>query len=133
LYLAEFEGRCIGAVIVFRFRGKTYLKYEVVDDDYRDQRPVYAMLWRSIEESAQDGDHTYDFGRTEKDNTGLADFKSRWGTTRVELPYHFNPPGDAPSVVDSSSLKYRVFTGVFRLMPTALSKRIGEKIFRHFG
>ena len=133
LYLAEFEDRCIGAVIVFRFKGTTYLKYEVVDDDYRDQRPVYAMLWRSIEESAQDGDHTYDFGRTEKDNKGLIGFKSRWGTTEVELPYHFTPPGDAPSVVDSSSFKYRLFTGVFRRMPTVLSKRIGEKIFRHFG
>ena len=133
LYLAEFEGRCIGAIIVFRFMGKTYLKYEVVDDDFRDQRPVYAMLWKSIEESAQDGDHTYDFGRTEKDNTGLAGFKSRWGTTQIELPYYFNPPGDALSVVDSSSLKYKLFTGFFRRMPTALSKRVGEKIFRHFG
>lgn len=133
LYLAEFEGRCIGAVVVFRFRNTTYLKYEVVDDDYRDQRPVYAMLWKSIEESAREGDHTYDFGRTDRDNQGLVGFKSRWGTTEVEIPYHIVPGRDALSLVQSSSLKYRLFTGVFRRMPMALSVRIGERIFRHFG
>jgi hypothetical protein len=133
LYLAEFEGRSIGAVIVFRFRGKTYLKYEVVDDAFRDTRPVYAMLWKSIEESALDGDHTYDFGRTEKDNTGLVGFKSRWGTEQVDLPYYFFPPSEGLSVVKSSSLKYKLFTGVFRRMPTSMSVRIGERLFRHFG
>ena len=133
LYLAEFEGRSVGATIVIRYRGKTYLKYEVVDDAFRETRPVYAMLWKSIEESALDGDHTYDFGRTEKDNTGLAGFKSRWGTEQVDLPYYFYPPGEGLSVVKSSSLKYRLFTGAFRRMPTALSIRIGAKIFRHFG
>jgi hypothetical protein len=37
------------------------------------------------------------------------------------------------SVVRSDSLKYRLFTGAFRRMPPALSIKLGERIFRHFG
>jgi len=133
LYLAVYEGRAIGAVIVMHWRGTTWLKYEVVDDVHRELRPVYALLWKSIEDACAAGDHTYDFGRTERDNEGLAAFKSRWGTERVPIPYFFRPPGDAPSVADSSSLKYRLFTGTFRHLPAGLSAWIGARIFRHFG
>lgn len=133
LYLAEHEGRAVGAVIVMYWRGKTWLKYEVVDDTRRELRPVYALLWESIEDACAAGDHTYDFGRTERDNEGLASFKSRWGTERVPVPYFFRPAADAPSTAESTSLKYRIFTAAFRLLPTGVSAWIGARIFRHFG
>jgi hypothetical protein len=63
----------------------------------------------------------------------LNEFKQRWGTTRVELPYYFDPPHEGVSVVRSDSLKYRLFTTAFRRMPESWSIRIGERIFRHFG
>jgi len=55
------------------------------------------------------------------------------GTTRVELPYYFDPPAEGLSVVRSDSLKYRLFTTAFRRMPEAWSIAIDRRIFRHFG
>jgi hypothetical protein len=81
----------------------------------------------------QAGDRAYDFGRTAADNAGLCEFKARWGTTRAELPYYFDPPREGISVVRSNSLKYRLFTAAFRRMPEALTVRLGGRIFRHFG
>jgi hypothetical protein len=63
----------------------------------------------------------------------LNEFKGRWGTTRVELPYYFDPPSEGLSVVKSGSLKYRLFTTAFRRLPEAWTVRVGERIFRHFG
>lgn len=133
LYLAEYEGACAAALIVIRYRGVTYAKYEGVDEEYRGLLPVNPLFWRSIEDACRAGDHSYDFGRTAADNRGLNEFKSRWGTRRVELPYYFHPPGEGLSVVKSASLKYRLFTAAFRRMPLGLSIRLGERIFRHFG
>jgi lipid II:glycine glycyltransferase (peptidoglycan interpeptide bridge formation enzyme) len=91
------------------------------------------LLWNSMRDAIQAGDHFYEFGRTAADNVGLMEFKQRWGTTQVELPYYFDPPREGISVVRSDSLKYRLFTTAFRRMPESWSIRIGERIFRHFG
>jgi CelD/BcsL family acetyltransferase involved in cellulose biosynthesis len=133
LYMAEYDGKCVASLIVIRHRGVVLAKFEGVDEQYREVLPVYALLWKTIVDACAAGDHTYDFGRTASDNRGLNEFKSRWGTERVELPYYFYPPNAGISVIKSSSLKYRLFTGAFRRLPTALSIRLGERIFRHFG
>jgi CelD/BcsL family acetyltransferase involved in cellulose biosynthesis len=133
LYLAEHESKAYAGLIVVRYNGVTYAKYEGVDETRRDLVPLYPLFWRSIEDAVLAGDRFYDFGRTAADNPGLNEFKQRWGTTRVELPYYFDPPREGVSVVRNDSLKYRVFTAAFRRMPESWSIKIGERIFRHFG
>jgi CelD/BcsL family acetyltransferase involved in cellulose biosynthesis len=133
LYLAEHEGKAYAGLIVVRYNGITYAKYEGVDETRRDLVPLYPLFWKTIEDAVHAGDRAYDFGRTAADNPGLNEFKQRWGTTRVELPYYFDPPREGVSVVRSDSLKYRLFTAAFRRMPESWSVRIGERIFRHFG
>ena len=133
LYLAEHEGHAVAALIMMRHLGVTYAKYEGVDETRRDLVALYPLIWKTIEDAVLAGNHTYDFGRTAADNPGLCEFKQRWGTNRVDLPYYFDPPGEGLSVVKSASLKYRVFTGAFQRMPASLAVRIGERMFRHFG
>jgi CelD/BcsL family acetyltransferase involved in cellulose biosynthesis len=133
LYLAEHESKAVAGLIVIRFNGVTYAKYEGVDETRRELVALYPLFWKTIEDAVHAGDRCYDFGRTAGDNPGLNQFKERWGTTRVELPYYFDPPAEGLSVVRSDSLKYRLFTTAFRRMPESWSIRIGERIFRHFG
>jgi FemAB-related protein (PEP-CTERM system-associated) len=133
LYIAEHEGVPVAAIVTASFNGTTYLKYEVSDERARDLAPIHALVWRTIQDAIRSGDREYDFGRTAADNPGLNEFKQRWGTMRVELPYYFEPPREGVSVVRSDSLKYRLFTSAFRRMPESWSIRIGRRIFRHFG
>jgi hypothetical protein len=133
LYVAEHNGAAVAALLMLRYNGVTYAKYEGVDETRRDLQALYPLFWKTIEDAVLAGDRAYDFGRTAGDNPGLCQFKQKWGTTQTEMPYYFNPPGEGVSVVKSDSLKYRVFTGAFRRMPPALAVKIGERIFRHFG
>jgi CelD/BcsL family acetyltransferase involved in cellulose biosynthesis len=133
LYLAEHEGTAVAALIMLRYNGVTYAKYEGVDETRRDLQALYPLFWKTIEDAVLAGDRVYDFGRTAGDNPGLCQFKQKWGTTQTEMPYYFDPPGEGMSVVKSDSLKYRLFTGAFRRMPAGLAVKIGGRIFRHFG
>ncbi len=133
LYLAEHEGTAVAGLIMMHYNGVTYAKYEGVDETRRELVAIYPLFWQTIEDAIHAGDRWYDFGRTAADNPGLNEFKQRWGTRQVELPYYFDPPGEGVSVVKSDSLKYRLFTKVFRSMPAAWTVRVGERIFRHFG
>lgn len=133
LYLAEHESKAIAGLIVIRYHGVTYAKYEGVDETRRELVALYPLFWKTIEDAIHAGDRFYDFGRTAGDNRGLNEFKQRWGTTQIELPYYFDPPREGLSIVRSDSLKYRLFTNAFRRIPESWSIRIGERIFRHFG
>lgn len=133
LYLAEHEATPVAALIMVRYGGVTYAKYEGVDETRRELVALYPLFWKTIEDAILAGDREYDFGRTDADNVGLNEFKKRWGTTVVELPYYFDPPAEGMSVVRSDSLKYRLFTGAFRRMPASWAVGIGARIFRHFG
>ena len=133
LYLAEAEGRSVASLIVIRYKGVCYAKYEGIDDTARHLQPIYPLFWETIRDACVNGDVLYDFGRTASDNQGLMDFKRRWGTEEVALPYYSAPPGDSLSTVRSDSLKYRLFTGTFRRLPIGMSAWIGARIFRHFG
>jgi hypothetical protein len=134
LYLAEHESKPVAGLIVVRYQGVTYAKYEGVDETRRELVALYPLFWKTIEDAVLAGDRSYDFGRTAADNPGLNQFKQRWGTTQIELPYYFDPAHQsAASVIRSDSLKYRLFTTAFRRMPESWSIQIGRRIFRHFG
>ncbi|MDH3198118.1 MAG: GNAT family N-acetyltransferase [Candidatus Krumholzibacteria bacterium] len=133
LYLAEHGGRPLAGLIVVRFAGVTYAKYEGVDEERRDLLPVYPLLWQAIADACVAGDQAFDFGRTATDNPGLMAFKSRWGTESIEMPYYFSPPSEGLSTVRSDSFKYRAFTGVVRRLPASVGVWLGARIFRHFG
>jgi len=133
LYLAEHDGRPAAGLVVLRFKGVAYAKYEGVDAAFQRVLPIHGLFWKAIEDTALAGDHTFDLGRTAADNTGLNAFKSRWGTQTRPIPYLFHPPSEGVSVVKSDSLKYILFTSLFKRMPMSLSVRVGERIFRHFG
>ncbi len=133
LYIAEHEGTPVAALITVRCNGVTYAKYEGVDETRRELVALYPLFWKTIEDAVAAGDRAYDFGRTAADNRGLNEFKKRWGTAQVDMPYYFDPPAEGVSVVKSDSLKYRLFTATFRRLPEAWTVRLGERIFRHFG
>jgi hypothetical protein len=133
IYLAEFEGVNVASLVTTRFNGVAVAKYEGIDLRYRRVLPIHALLWTSIREAAESGDRTFDLGRTAMDNVGLNEFKSRWGTERVEVPYYYYPETEGLSVVKSDSWKYRLFTSVFRRLPYRANAWLGGRIFRHFG
>jgi lipid II:glycine glycyltransferase (peptidoglycan interpeptide bridge formation enzyme) len=123
----------VAGLIMLQYRSVSYAKYEGVDGSFKNVFPVNALFWKTIEDACRGGDRIYDFGRTALDNKGLNEFKSRWGTTRQNLPYCFHPPGEGISVVKSDSLKYRLFTGMVKRLPASINTRLGAKLFRHFG
>jgi lipid II:glycine glycyltransferase (peptidoglycan interpeptide bridge formation enzyme) len=133
LYISEFESHNAAAIIALRFNGVCYAKYEGVDHTFRKALPVHPILWQMIEDAANDGEKTFDFGRTAIDNVGLNQFKNRWGTTCIDLPYYFHPPQQGLSVVKTDSLKYKLFTGLVKRLPLSINARIGARLFRHFG
>jgi hypothetical protein len=83
--------RPIAGLVTIQFRDQLMLKYSA-SDPVRDRLGMgKSLVWRSIRLAKERGATTLDWGRCDPDNTGLAEFKERFGAVRSDLVYARSP------------------------------------------
>lgn len=108
LYLSKINGEIIGGGVMLSFKDTVIYGYGAAKDSMIKYHPYHAFLWKAIEDAINGGFRFFDFGRVHKANTGLADFKRRWGTKEIPLVY-----GYYPNLPTSSSLRNNKFLTAF--------------------
>jgi hypothetical protein len=89
------------------------------------------LLWRAIQEATQLGCRTFDFGRSDSDNSGLIVFKDHWGGVQTPLVYHRYPSRWPGTGVDGAG---RALARTFaRFAPNWLLVAGGSAIYPHLG
>lgn len=90
LYMAEWQGRVLAAILVIFFgRRATYI-YGGSTRQYRHVMPVYPLHWSAIEEARRRGCREYDFygydpfGHPDHLYAGISRFKGQWGAKRYD-------------------------------------------------
>ncbi len=122
--------RPIAAAVFLTYNGTVTYKYGASDVRALGKRPNNLMFSEVIRSSCEAGHHTLDFGRTDIDNEGLRAFKRSWGAQEVALSYtHLSDA--APS--SETPLRNRVMAATIRRSPPAVSRLVGEALYRHFG
>ena len=79
--------RPIAAILTLRYKDTLLYKYGCSDARFHNLGGMQLLLWRSIQEAKGADLRTFDFGRSDCDNTGLIRFKERWGAIRSALIY----------------------------------------------
>jgi CelD/BcsL family acetyltransferase involved in cellulose biosynthesis len=72
-------------------------KFGASDPRFWELRPNNLVMWTAIAWACEQGYRTLDFGRTDLENQGLRDFKSRWGATEIPLAYSYLGADTQPS------------------------------------
>lgn len=87
LYLAEYEGRALGSIMVVYFgNGATYL-HGASSNEHRELMPNYLLQWKAIMEAKKEGYKIYDFWGVSEENrhwAGITRFKHGFGGKTVE-------------------------------------------------
>lgn len=127
--LAYHEGRCIaGAIFLFYNKTITY-KYSASNRNLLHLRPNNLILWRAIQWGCENSYTLMDFGKTDRENLGLRDFKSNWGAEEQELIY---------SSISSQLIPTRTYhlnrlvEGIIRKSPLWVCRLSGELFYKHF-
>ena len=92
-------------------------------------RPNDLLFLEAIRWGSENGYSHLDFGRTDFQNTGLREFKSRWGAEETQLVYSFSAP--VPDVEDGHLMS--LAHNVIRHSPLWVSRLSGELFYRYFG
>jgi lipid II:glycine glycyltransferase (peptidoglycan interpeptide bridge formation enzyme) len=111
--------------------GKTLIaKYAASREDRFNFRPNNLLFWEGIRWGCRNGYEVFDMGRTELENTGLRNFKSRWGA--VEEPIYYSKISSRPHHPSNNRLNH-ILHYVITRSPIWVCKLAGELLYKYAG
>jgi len=128
--LAYKDDECLAAGVFLHWQQTLTYKYGASSTDGLSLRPNNLLFWTAISWGCENGYTLFDMGRTDMANTGLREFKSRWGAEEVPLLY--STLSAAPPQPMTGKLM-RVLQTVIRNSPVLVCRAAGELLYRHFG
>jgi CelD/BcsL family acetyltransferase involved in cellulose biosynthesis len=128
--LAMHENETIAGMVYLGW-GKTLIaKYAGSREDHFNLRPNNLLFWQGIRWGCEHGFEIFDMGRTEIENSGLRNFKSRWGA--VEQPLYYSTLSSKPRKPSSGKLDQMMHT-VIQRSPLWVCRVSGELLYKHVG
>lgn len=126
---AYIDEECIAAYIFLHLGRTLTYKYGASNPESLDLRPNNLLMWEGIRWGCENGYRVLDLGRTSLSNTGLRDFKSRWGAEETPLVYstistkQFSSPNEKME---------RLMRTIIRNAPLWVCQASGELLYKHF-
>jgi CelD/BcsL family acetyltransferase involved in cellulose biosynthesis len=118
----------IAATVFLGWKQTLIYKFSASNPAALNHRPNHLIIWCAIEDACVGGMRVLDFGRSDIENVGLREFKTRWGATESPLLYttltagaHAHQAGHAP----------RLLQTVIRRSPPIVCRAAGELLYRY--
>ena len=91
LFKAVYNNRLIAGSIFFYYNKKVHYAFNASHRNVLTLRPNDLIHWEAIHDAQKKGFQSYDFGEVSNSNTGLADYKKKWGTKSIDLYHYYYP------------------------------------------
>jgi hypothetical protein len=132
LFLAELEGRAVGGLVAFCFGRRWVSKFAACLPEAISLRAYPALYGAALEAALEAGAERLSWGTSAAHQTGLIDFKQRWGAvTRPAVIYSAAVNGAAPDLAryyDENGLAQRAW----RKLPLFATRLLGGPLNRWF-
>ena len=126
--LASAGGRVIAAAVFLAWNGTIEYKYGASSPEFWALRPNNLLFAAAIRRGSEEGYHTFDFGRTDLDDTGLRTFKLGWGAEEEPLVYSRLGASWAESPASRLAARLRP---LLRRSPSWVCRLIGEIAYKY--
>jgi CelD/BcsL family acetyltransferase involved in cellulose biosynthesis len=127
--LASQGSKAVAATVFLGWNGTLIAKYGGSLPDAWTHRPNNLVYWTAMEWGCRHGYREFDFGRTERNNQGLRDFKRGWGAREESLVYTYL--ADTPPK-SRSGMATRALAQVIQRSPPIVCRALGEALYRYF-
>jgi lipid II:glycine glycyltransferase (peptidoglycan interpeptide bridge formation enzyme) len=133
LLLCKHEKKIIAGIILFKYKDTVSFEHGASFPKYLPMRPNHLLMWRSLELACAAGYRYFDFGKTDKENIGLLDYKSRWGAATFDVSYLYYPNNRSLLTDQSQSGVHKLAKLVAKKVPMPVAKLIGRIAYKHLG
>ena len=128
--IARYMGNIIGGLLIF-YSGDTLIaKYGAVSSDKKLQKlyTSYALFWEALSHGIEKKFCKFNMGITSQLNTGLLEFKTRFGAENRNVYFYFYPISGKIPDYESFYNKYQFIKKMWKLTPNFITSPIGHKI-----
>lgn len=130
--MVSHRDRPVAGLVTFMFKGVA-MPYFVGADERAKDLNVYNFIYlTAMERAVTEGCHTFDFGRSRRDNVGACDFKKNQGFSPQTLQYQaYSPAGRVRPDLTPTSPRFKLARRVWPLLPGAITRPLGAWLSRH--
>jgi hypothetical protein len=131
LLLAEFnEGgkkKIIAGSVFLMFNQTVFYSFNGRDTNYLNLRPNDYLQWEAIHQAYREGFKYYNMGEVSGGQTGLADFKSKWGCEVGQIFHYYASHQISSDKIDLNHAgKGNLLTHIWRKLPVNLTEKLGS-------
>jgi lipid II:glycine glycyltransferase (peptidoglycan interpeptide bridge formation enzyme) len=130
--LASHEGTNIAGAVHFHLGKKAIYKYGASDRKFQHLRANNLVMWEAMRWYSRKGFRSLCFGRTERTNEGLLQFKRGWNAKERAIRY-YRYDLRRESFVTEGAVVSGGGSSLFRRMPIPLLRMTGSVLYRHIG
>jgi len=127
---AKHADSIISTILLLKYKNTVIYEYGASIPEMLSLRPSHFLLWESIKRSKLQGYKEFDFGRTADEDTGLSDFKRRWGTEKESLPYYYIPNVSGFASIRRWSLSRNIMHYSIKHMPDSCCSFMGKVLYK---
>lgn len=130
--LCAYKGdRYLTSLLVLHWQETMTIKYNCSGIPKSDlqMRPNHLLYWTAICWGVENGFTSVDMGRCSTSNTGLRDYKRRWGVQEEMLNYSYLSAGNGGKTRGNL---LPIMQTVIRRSPPIVCRLIGELFYKHF-
>jgi len=128
--IAYYEGEPVAGGVFLHYNKKLTYKYGATAPGSMHLYANHALLWDVIQWGCRNGFELFDWGRTDKDNEGLRQFKLGWGSDEKELKY--SQVGKNSNDY-SKGWKQNIIKNIVGHSPSCVGRVLGELLYKHIG
>lgn len=133
IIIAKFESKVVAGEIFFSFNNCLMNIYSISNDKYKNLSPITLIQWEEIRWAVENNYKYVDFGITDKNFEGILEFKTKWGTDNMELPYLYYPSLPKIDSAKKEGIIYEIFKYFCTKLPLPVIKFLGPFIIKNFG
>ena len=129
----------IASIMTIRHKDTLVYKYGCSDARFHQLGGMHLLLWSSIQEAKFEGLRSFDFGRSDRENTGLITFKNRWGAIPSLLKYYrYTSLPSTKTTTNGAGAEWRAIFArmakpIFSRMPDSVISAAGSLLYKHIG
>jgi len=131
ILFAEYHGRPVSSILLLKYKDTVTYEYGATEPDRFYLKPSQLLLWEAIKKAKNRNFKTFDFGRTSNSNSGLIEFKMRWGTSPRKFIYYYIPKASGVSLLRRKSIVNKAMYYSIKSAPRLVCQLAGRIFYRY--
>ncbi|HKI79762.1 MAG TPA: GNAT family N-acetyltransferase [Ignavibacteriaceae bacterium] len=110
--------------VVYAFNGSSRNDFEL--------RPNDLIHWTVMKDAQKEGYEIYDWGEVAKGQEGLAAYKEKWSSKKVDMYHYYYPDFEEQNEADiDSGTKEGIIKSLWNILPLKITSIIGSQVFKY--